>query len=80
VVICAQVVLGTTVSSTIVLREISRFLPFYYSYSRPLREVRCFWGDGDGNGATGNGATGYGATGYDDNDEDGDRRRRQRRR
>ncbi len=23
-------------------REKSRFLPFYYSYSRPLREVRCF--------------------------------------
>ena len=33
----------------------------------------------DGDGATGDGATGYGATGYDDNDEDGDRRRRIRR-
>jgi hypothetical protein len=38
--------------------------------------------DGDGatgDGATGYGETGYGATGYDDNDEDGDRRRRIRR-
>ena len=34
----------TTVSSTIDLREKSRFLLFYYSYSRPLREVRCFHG------------------------------------
>ncbi len=31
----------------------------------------------DGDGATGDGAMGYGARGYDDNDEDGDRRRRQ---
>jgi len=32
----------TTVSSTIDLRMIPGFLPFYYSYSGPLREVRCF--------------------------------------
>jgi len=29
-------------SSQVGLRKIPRFLPFYYSYSRPLREVRCF--------------------------------------
>ena len=34
--------MATTVSSTINLREKSRFLPFNYSYSRPVREVRCF--------------------------------------
>jgi len=39
--VCPHVFL-TTVSSTINLREKSKFLPFYYSYSRPLREVRCF--------------------------------------
>ncbi len=33
---------GTTVSSTIDLREKSRFRPFCYSHSKPLREVRCF--------------------------------------
>jgi hypothetical protein len=33
---------GTTVSSKFDLRKIPRFLPFYYSYSRPLQEVRCF--------------------------------------
>ena len=33
-----------TVSSSIDSREIplGRFLPLYYSYSMPLREVRCF--------------------------------------
>jgi len=34
--------MNTTVSSTIDLREKSRFSPLYYSYSKPLREVRCF--------------------------------------
>ena len=33
---------STTVSSSIDSREIPRFLPLYYSYSMPLREVRCF--------------------------------------
>ena len=34
------VLVGTTVSSTINSREKSRFLPFYYSYSWTLQEVR----------------------------------------
>jgi len=36
------IVADTTVSSTINSREKSRFILFYYSYSRPLREVLCF--------------------------------------
>jgi len=32
----------TTVSSLIDLREKSRFSPFFYSYSKPLQEGRCF--------------------------------------
>jgi hypothetical protein len=39
----SYVLLTTLFSSTINSRGgKSRFLPFYYSYSKPLREVRCF--------------------------------------
>jgi hypothetical protein len=36
-----KIVTTTTVSSSIDSREIPGFLPLYYSYSKPLREVRC---------------------------------------
>ena len=37
-----KIVTTTTVSSSIDSREIPGFLPWYYSYSMLLREVRCF--------------------------------------